>query len=120
MCTGALLYGMLELIWRGHTHWTMLLLGGICFAVMYYIECSTGFSHIRKCAFSALFITLAELVTGIIVNIILGWGVWDYSDEFLNVAGQICPLFSLLWFVLCIPGIWLCAVLKNRVSSLSQ
>lgn len=28
---GGLLYIMLELLWRGHSHWTMFLLGGICF-----------------------------------------------------------------------------------------
>lgn len=29
--TGGLLYNMLELALRGWTHWTMFILGGICF-----------------------------------------------------------------------------------------
>ena len=28
---GGLLYILIELIWRGRSHWTMFLLGGICF-----------------------------------------------------------------------------------------
>ena len=29
--TGGLLYLLLELLWRGWTHWTMFFLGGACF-----------------------------------------------------------------------------------------
>ena len=29
--------------------------------------------------------------------------VWDYSDRKFNLMGQICPLYSALWFLLCIP-----------------
>ena len=117
MCAGALIYGMIEMVWRGHTHWTMLVLGGICFVVIYIIENNTGFGRLQKCALGALFITAAEFVTGLIVNVILGWGVWDYSDEFLNIAGQICPLFSLLWFILCIPGLRISSYLRSRISA---
>ena len=38
---GAALYGGIELAWRGRTHWTMLLAGGTCFAVMYLIATRT-------------------------------------------------------------------------------
>ena len=27
---GDLLYVLIELIWRGHSHWTMFILGGLC------------------------------------------------------------------------------------------
>ena len=27
---GGLLYVLIELIWRGHSHWTMFILGGLC------------------------------------------------------------------------------------------
>ena len=30
-------YGLLELLWRGYTHPTMLLAGGICFVIFSYI-----------------------------------------------------------------------------------
>ena len=33
---GGLLYIILELVWRGHSHWTMFALGGLCFALIGY------------------------------------------------------------------------------------
>lgn len=45
-------------------------------------------------------ITGLELISGIIVNIILGWNVWDYSTLPGNLLGQICPQFTVLWFFL--------------------
>jgi len=38
----------------------------------------------------------------VLVNMRLGWGVWDYSEMPGNVLGQICPTFSAIWFVLCL------------------
>ena len=35
---GAELYGAIEILWRGRTHWTMLLCGGVCFTIMYLIS----------------------------------------------------------------------------------
>ena len=26
-------YGLVETLWRGHTHWTMLVAGGVCFLI---------------------------------------------------------------------------------------
>jgi len=117
-CSGALIYGIIELMWRGYTHWTMLLLGGLSFAVIYLIEVNLNFSILIKCFAAASFITAAEFVTGIIVNVILEWNIWDYSDIFLNVAGQICPLFSFFWFLLSIPAFRLCVFLTNRIQSI--
>ena len=28
-------YGAIELLWRGFTHWTMVLTGGFCFSILY-------------------------------------------------------------------------------------
>lgn len=28
---GGLLYAVIEILWRGYTHWTMAILGGMCF-----------------------------------------------------------------------------------------
>ena len=28
---GAMGYGLIEILWRGYTHWSMLTAGGICF-----------------------------------------------------------------------------------------
>ena len=52
-------------------------------------------------------VTTVEYLTGLLVNLRLGWNVWDYSTRPLNVLGQICPEYTLLWFLLSIPGVWL-------------
>ena len=35
---GGLLYGLIEILWRGWTHWSMVLCGGLCFLMMYLIS----------------------------------------------------------------------------------
>lgn len=46
----------------------------------------------------AIIITLLEFITGMIVNVKLGWNVWDYSNLPFNVLGQICPFFFIAWY----------------------
>lgn len=112
---GAGLYGLLELIWRGWTHWTMLLCGGACFTLMYIIGGST-LPLLIKCLLSAIVISTVEFSAGYLVNITLGWHIWDYSDRAYNILGQVCPLFSLLWFVLSVPGLYLCSGLRRLLT----
>lgn len=106
--TGAAGYGALELLWRGWTHWTMLVVGGLCLCVMYVLANDTKFPRWQMWVLSAVFITTAEFVSGGIVNIALGWRVWDYTAMPGNLLGQICPLYCLLWLGLSVPGIWFC------------
>lgn len=109
---GGMLYGLTELLWRGWTHWTMLLCGGLCFTLMYLISMS-GMELIKKWVLSAAVITTVEFLTGCLVNLRLGWQVWDYSDLPYNLLGQICPQFLLLWLALSVPGVALCTALRN-------
>lgn len=110
--TGAALYGLLELSWRGWTHWSMLLCGGFCFSIMYLISGLNG-ALWRKCMLCAFAITTVEFFTGCLVNLRLHWQVWDYSAMPCNLLGQICPQFLLLWLVLSVPGLWLCSGLRR-------
>lgn len=114
---GGVLYGLIELLWRGFTHWTMVLCGGLCFLMMYLIN-TVCRKRLRKLTLCAAAVTLIEFFTGCIVNIMLGWQVWDYSDRPGNILGQICPLFTLFWFLLSIPGTALCSRLRKRLSVL--
>ena len=100
---GALSYGGVEMLWRGQTHWTMLLLGGGCFLCIYLITVRTAYPLPPRWLLSALCITALEFLCGCIVNRWLGWGIWDYSDVRGNLLGQICPRYALYWFLLCIP-----------------
>ncbi len=62
---------------------------------------------ISQMAISALIITTVELITGVIVNLWLGLNVWDYSKQPYNLLGQICLLYTNIWFFLSLPAILL-------------
>lgn len=101
---GAVGYPCIELAARGRTHWSMALLGGICvLALVWIARRFPTMPLVGQAALGAGFITAAEFAVGVLVNLWLGWRVWDYSREFANVLGQVCPLFSFFWFLLCLP-----------------
>ena len=54
----------------------------------------------------ALIVLAVEFVSGCVLNLWLGLGVWDYSNQPGNVLGQICPAFGLLWFFIMPLAIW--------------
>ena len=62
---------------------------------------------------SAVIITELEFFTGCIVNIILGYNVWDYSDMPFNLMGQICLSYSVLWMLLSIVIIYVDDVIRS-------
>lgn len=105
---GGAVYAWLEILWRGYTHWTMFLLGGACFVIMGMLneyKIPWHWCLLRQSIVSACVITVFEFVVGCIVNIRLGWQVWDYSDLPLNLCGQICLYYFLLWIPLSMVGI---------------
>ncbi len=109
---GGCLYACIELLWRGWTHWTMVLCGGLCFTIMYLIS-GMELSLWRKCILSTAGISLVEFLTGCLVNLHLDWQVWDYSDLPYNILGQICPQFLALWLLLSLPGLFMCSLLRR-------
>lgn len=114
---GAFGYSLLEVIWRGYTHWTMAVTGGLCFLLIYKADFKLRKKSILlKCLTGAITITALELAAGIIVNVALKWNVWDYSSLPLNLFGQVCLIYSLMWFVLCIPLCPLCRFLRKRLA----
>lgn len=115
MVFGGITYGLIEIIWRGKTHWSMLLTGGFCFAVLNTVYKKYADMFIlKKCLLGGLIITLCEFLCGIIVNIKLKLDVWDYSNRKFNIKGQICPLFSLLWTLLCLPICVICKLINKK------
>ena len=111
---GALGYGAVELLWRGFTHWTMILTGGVCLLGIYLSEARHCSAPIwKRCLVGSLIISLAEITVGFVVNMLLGWSVWDYSTLPMNLFGQVCITYSLLWFLLCIPVTYLCTWLRG-------
>ena len=70
---GAAVYSLIEIIWRGFTHWTMALTGGVCLSVIYLLGSDYESTALwKKCIAGSLAITTAELSVGFVVNILLG------------------------------------------------
>jgi len=121
---GGVLYGVLEVLWRGYTHWTMMLLAAmLCVPLDLANECFPW--ELPLCAqavLGGLTITAAEFAAGCVLNLWLGLGIWDYSALPFNLWGQICLRFSALWCLLAGPVIvafdwldhWLCGGERPR------
>lgn len=97
---GGAAYYMIELLFRGFSHPTMFVLGGICFllccAVHEIVPDNTGiYAQMFLCA---LIITTMELIFGYIFNLKLGMHIWSYQEYRFNFKGQICLLFSFIWY----------------------
>ena len=99
---GGLIYILIELLWRGHTHISMFVLGGICFVAIGLINelFPWDFGFLWQSMIGAVVVTVLEFITGLVVNVWLGLNVWDYSDMPLNILGQICLPFSIAWIAL--------------------
>lgn len=112
---GGLMYYVIEILWRGYSHWTMLLLGGFCFVLIGLINEIFTFQIplVKQMLVSTVIITVAEFVCGCVVNIWLKWNVWDYSELPLNLMGQICLPYSFLWFSLSVIAILLDDYLRH-------
>ena len=97
---GGIIYGALEILVRGHTHWTMVVLGGICFVAIGLINEIIPWEMplAAQMLIGSIIITTLEFCCGCIVNIWLGWDVWNYSKLWGNLLGLICPKFSVIWF----------------------
>lgn len=101
---GSVGYSLLEILWRGFTHWTMAATGGLCLTLLYRLDQKHSREGLfLRCLKGTTLITAVEFLVGCLVNRLLKWQVWDYSNSFGNLLGQVCPLYSLLWFFLCIP-----------------
>mgnify|MGYP003379096088 CR=1 FL=1 len=69
----------------------------------------------KKCLVGDAVITGVEFCVGCVVNRWLHWNVWDYSQLAGNLLGQICPLYSFLWYLLSAPISWLAAGLRRKI-----
>ena len=89
-------YVGLELIWRGRSHGSMFLAGGVCFLLLGRLEeARPRLPQPLRALVGAGIITMVELAAGLVVN--RGYTVWDYRSLPGNYLGQVCPQYSLLW-----------------------
>lgn len=100
---GGLGYVVLELLYRGRSHYSMFLAGGLCFLLLGKLEGSRMPLWLRPLVGAGL-ITLVELAVGLVFN--RDHRVWDYRAVPLNFRGQICLRYSLLWVPVAAFGGW--------------
>ncbi len=113
--TGSCGYPALEILWRGRTHYSMALAGGLCMVLINKVCCEKmqGKRIASRCFAGSAVITGVEFTVGLVFNCLLGLDVWDYSNMPLNVMGQICLPYSLLWCGLSLPAMALCDACKD-------
>lgn len=100
----------LELLWRGRSHGSMFLAGGLCFLLIGHLDrVKPPLPLPLQVLAGSGIVTMVELGTGLIAN--RSYQVWDYRAQPGNLWGQICPMFSLLWIPVSLAAI----VLYNRM-----
>ena len=103
-------YVLLELLYRGRSHYSMFLAGGVCFLLLGKLEeVEPRLPGVIRPLVGAGIITTVELAAGLIFN--RDYAVWDYRGIPGNFCGQICPIFPLLW----IPLAWGAGKLYRRL-----
>ncbi len=97
--TGGIGYGIIEILFRGYTHWSMIITGGTAFVSLYLINKTlSDIPLLIKAFLGMIVITTLEFTVGIIVNKIFHLNVWDYTNIPGNIMGQISLQFSACWY----------------------
>lgn len=104
---GGIVYVFIELLYRGFSHWTMYIVAAISFILIGLINeyISWDMKLWKQMLIGACIVTFMEFISGYIINIKLGWQVWDYSNLPFNIMGQICLPFSIIWFFISLVAI---------------
>lgn len=120
--TGGIIYFYMEIAFRGYSHYSMFICGGLCFLLVGRIgnrilrdEHRILTAQIKIMLFGSLVITTLEYITGVIVNLYFKLGVWDYSGYKYNVQGQICLIYSLLWALLSLPCVFMDGMIRQYI-----
>lgn len=114
---GGFIYGAIEILFRGYTHPSMFITGGLC---LVWVGGLNSFFEKRisvpvQMILGSIIITAAEFLCGLIVNIGFGMDVWDYSGIPFNIMGQVCLLFLCFWFAISLPAIFIEDFIRCRM-----
>lgn len=96
---GGTAYFAIELLYRGWSHGSMFVTGGLCFLAIGHLgEMEKPMPMAAQMLLGGVIITTAELGCGLLVN--RQYQVWNYSHLPYQFLGQICLPFTLLWVAL--------------------
>lgn len=104
---GGITYTIIEILSRGFSHWSMAIVGGVAFLACGLINEILHWETPlwKQSMIGGGLITLLEFFSGIILNIILKWDIWDYSNFKIHLFGQICLKYSIIWCLLAVVAI---------------
>ena len=114
------MYVLLELAYRGRSHVSMFLTGGLCCMVLAALFGRYALGWPARLLISGVLISAAEFLCGYVVNIRLRLGVWDYTAQPYNLYGQICLAFSCLWCLMALPVSLLGAYVRLLMNHMSR
>lgn len=112
------LYMVLEGLWRGWTHISMLVVGGLSAFLIGRLNQHPKFYDKKmwqECLIGTFIILVLEFTSGCILNLWLHLDIWDYSNEPFNVCGQICLPYAFLWFLLVPTAIYVDDYLRYKL-----
>ena len=99
------IYYMIEILFRGWSHWSMFVLTG--FLGVFCIDSinntlSFDCDYIVQILISTILCTIGEGISGIILNVWLQLNVWDYSKMTFGTFffGQCNVLFCFAWMLI--------------------
>ena len=97
----------------------MFFIGGICALLIgemnEVVWINNNFNIFWQSIMGMFIILIIEFISGLIVNVLLGLRVWDYSQIPLNLYGQVCIPFAALWFAMCPLGFWIDDMLRYYI-----
>ena len=103
------LYMAIEILWRGHSHISMLVVGGLCGLLVGAVNQSPRIWKLpifTQSVIGASIVLVVEFIAGCILNLWLGLGVWDYSSLPGSILGQVCLPYAGAWMLLMPFAIW--------------
>ena len=99
------IYCMIEILFRGWSHWSMFVLAG--FLGVFCVDSinntlSFDCDYIVQILISTILCTIGEGISGIILNVWLQLNVWDYSKMTFGTFffGQCNVLFCFAWMLI--------------------
>jgi uncharacterized membrane protein len=100
-------YISIETLFRGYSFLLMGIVGAICFLMFDKINeyIPWKMDLFLQGTIGSCIVTGFELIIGLLLQFLNLNPMWDYSMEWMNYKGVICPLFSFIWIWLAIIGI---------------
>lgn len=109
-------YTNIEMIYRGYSHPSMIIVGGLAGMLAGLInDIVPNMKIYKQCLLSAVMITIIEYIAGYILNVKLNLNIWDYSNLKYNIGGQVSIVFSFFWIFLSYFAIKFDDLLKTKL-----